>query len=248
VKNILAKGQRTLLEEFAAAGPLLAFGFDGALAPVKDDPRAAQLRKSTQRVLAKVAERYRTVVLSSRPRADVLARLTGVRVNAVVGNHGLEPSPDAQRYHAIVKNWMPLLREMLEGTSGVELENKLYSIAIHYRGAKSESKALHAIKAALAKLGPDARAIQGKLVIDIVPAAAPSKGSALLALRRSLAAESTIFVGGDASDEDVYAADQPPQLLGIRVGRPKESEASYYLSDQRAIDELLELLVELPAN
>jgi trehalose 6-phosphate phosphatase len=141
VKNILAKGERSKLEGFVTKQTLLAFDFDGTLAPIVKDPRAAQLRKRTLRLLTKLAERYPTAVISGRPRADVLARLNGARVQEVIGNHGLEPSPDAPSYHAIVKRWLPNLRESLQDMQGVEIENKLYSLSIHYRLRRARSRA-----------------------------------------------------------------------------------------------------------
>ena len=66
-------------------------------------------------------------------------------VRAVIGNHGLEPSPDAARYHGLVKKWLPQLREALSSIHGLELENKLYSISIHYRRARGRAAARTAI-------------------------------------------------------------------------------------------------------
>jgi trehalose 6-phosphate phosphatase len=244
VRNILAKSQQSTLQHFLASTPLVAFDFDGTLAPEAKNPRSARLRHSTRRALAKVADRYPTVVISGRARADVLARLDGVALKAVVGNHGLEPSPDAARYHALVKSWLPSLRNSLEATQGVEIENKLYSVAIHYRRAKAKRGALAAIQAAIGALGPDARGIEDKLVVNLLPSAAPNKGSALLTLQRSFEAETVIFVGDDAADEDVFAAQGPEHLLGIRVGRPTRTAASFYLTSQTDIDRLLVCLAD----
>jgi trehalose 6-phosphate phosphatase len=247
VKNILVEAQLPVLQRCGAANTLLAFDFDGTLAPLDKDPRAAQLRAGTRRALAAVAERYPTVVISGRARADVLARLGGVATRAVIGNHGLEPSPDAQRYSAMLKTWLPTLRKELDERQGVEIENKLYSLSIHYREAKAKSAALAAIRGAVSALGSEATAIERKWVVDVLPAGAPHRGSALSALRRSLQAESALYVGEDAADDQAFTprADEPDEpLLEVHVGRGGHSKANYYLAAQSDIDRLLKSLLD----
>ena len=56
-------------------------------------------------------------------------------------------------------------------------------------------------------------------------------------------------MGDDETDEDVFALDQPGRLLTIRVGRKRQSLASYFLRNQAEIDRLLEtLLGDAPAR
>jgi trehalose 6-phosphate phosphatase len=244
VKNILAKRELSRLEQFVTPETLIAFNFDGTLAPLSRDPRVAQLRKSTHRLIMQLASHYPTAVISGRPRADVLARLNGAPVRAVIGNFGLEPSPDAPRYHVLVKKWLPRLREVLQDQQGVEIENKLYSISIHYRRARSKTAARGLISNAIEQqLGTQARMVQGKLVLNVLPAEAPNKGTALLGVRHALHLDHTLFVGDDITDEDVFAIDKPQSLLGIRIGRTGHSKASHYLSTQADIDKLLKRLV-----
>ena len=61
------------------------------------------------------------------------------------------------------------------------------------------------------------RVIPGKLVINVVPDAAPSKGDALVALRDRTEADIAMYVGDDVTDEDVFRLDQPEPFTG---GRP----------------------------
>jgi trehalose 6-phosphate phosphatase len=245
VKNILAKSQLDVVRGFTPGNTLLALDFDGTLASITRDPRAAQLRATTRRILAAVAERYPTVVISGRARADVLARLESVPLRAVIGNHGLEPSPEAQSYRAAVKTWLPRLRQSLDGREGVEIENKLYSLSIHYRRARLKRAALGAIREAVSALNGEAESIAGKLVINLLPRGAPHKGSALAALRRTFQTERMIYVGDDSSDEDAFKLQDSEQLLGIRVGRTTRTHAAYYLTKQTDIDRFLESLLQL---
>jgi trehalose 6-phosphate phosphatase len=78
LKNILAKEQHTTLLDFAQERVLLAFDFDGTLAPIVRDPEAAAMRPRTAAMLAKVAKLYPCAVISGRSRADVMAKVDAI--------------------------------------------------------------------------------------------------------------------------------------------------------------------------
>jgi len=77
----------------------------------------------------------------------------------------------------------------------------------------------------------------------VLAAGAPHKGTALASLRRSLAAQSAIYVGADAADPDAFTDETDSTLLSIRIGRSKSSNAAYYLAEQSDIDQLLKALL-----
>jgi trehalose 6-phosphate phosphatase len=89
------------------------------------------------------------------------------------------------------------------------------------------------------------RIVEGKMVVNILPADAPDKGSALLTLRKRLHCQSAIYVGDDDNDEDVFALAQRERLLGIHVGRSPRSQAAYFLPSQADVDRLLVKLVQM---
>jgi trehalose 6-phosphate phosphatase len=128
---------------------------------------------------------------------------------------------------------------------GVEIEDKRYSLAIHYRAAPQKRAARAAIHGAIASLPRPMRMIPGKLVANVVPAGARDKGKMLLELCDQERADLALYVGDDVTDEDVFAIAQPGQLLAMRVGRAMASAARFYLRDQREIDRLLERVVQL---
>ena len=245
MKNILAKAQKPTLKRFANSETLIALDFDGTLTASSKEPRSAQLRAATRRMLAAVAARYPTVVISGRARADVLARLEGVPLRAVIGNHGLEPSPEAQSYRATVKSWLPNLRAQLESEQGIEIENKLYSLSIHYRRSKAKRRALSAIRRAIAELGDAARALEGKQVVNLLPAEAPNKTEALLAQQDSLSTKAAIYLGDDIAGDPVFGSGDPSKLLSVHVGRAANTNAGYYLPKQTDVDRFLASLLEL---
>ena len=248
MRNLLADAHAEVLARFAWSNVLVGLDFDGTLAPIVDDPAAARMRASTRALLARVAASYPVAIVSGRARADVRRRLDGVRVNEVVGNHGLEPGGDIARCREVVARWVPELRRRLADLPGVEIEDKTYSVAVHYRRSRTRRAAHAAIRAAVAALGPGTRSLGGKLVVNVIPIGAPHKGIAMVRLRRELAADTVLYVGDDITDEDVFGFDDPGRLLGVRVGRSRASRADYYIPTQRSMDTLLARLIALRSD
>jgi trehalose 6-phosphate phosphatase len=248
VKDILAAPQLELLAQFAWSNVLVGLDFDGTLAPIVDRPEAARLRARTRALLASLSAEYPVAILSGRSRKDVTARLDGVPVTAVVGNHGLEPGADLAACRALVARWIPTLQQATSDLQGVEIEDKTYSVAIHYRRARARREALARIQAAVAALGRGTRIVRGKLVVNVLPAGAPHKGIALMRLRAELGVDTALYVGDDVTDEDVFSLDDPGRLLCIRVGHHAKSRARFYVQSQRAVDDLLRVLVAMRRN
>lgn len=243
-ENILADHNRPVLQRFAQSKLLLAFDFDGTLAPIVTQPEAAEMRASTRRLLGRVAERYPCVVISGRAREDVLRRVSGIPLRHVSGNHGLEPWAEKSRYVELVGQWATTLHEGLREHEGVIVEDKVYSVSVHYRMAPEKRRALRAISA-LAPSLRGARRIGGSLVVNFLPNDAPGKGDALERARRMLDCDTAIYVGDDDTDEAAFASAPARRLLGVRVGRRHRTHASYSIEQQADIDQLLRELVAI---
>jgi len=244
MRNILSRSNRSLLEQFSWSNVLLAFDYDGTLAPIVANPTRAEMRRRTREALTTLTGLYPVAVISGRARADATNQLRGVGVQQVVGNHGVEPWHATSLLSHEVKQWLPLLEEQFATLRGVTIENKVFSVAVHYRHSREKKKVRGAIARAVAALG-ETRVIGGKQVVNILPVTAPHKGIALERERSRFRCDTAIFVGDDKTDEDVFVLDQPGRLLSIRVGRSRTSAAAYYIPGQRAIDDLLEALVAL---
>lgn len=229
------------LRDVSLGKPLVAFDFDGTLAPIVPDPRTATLRLTTRTLLKAVAKHYPTVVISGRRRADVKGRLSGIPLRAVVGNHGMEPRPRMNR--PLAKKWHTLLAPKLNAIPGVDIENKGLTLAVHYRHAEDRKHARSTILRVTTCI-PDVHIIEGKCVVNLVPQHAPDKAQALLALCRRHRCHSAIFVGDDDNDESVFELSRLGiRLLGVHIGRSQHSHAQYYLQNQRAVDRLLKQIL-----
>ncbi len=245
MKRLLNVRNLEVLEQVAWSKVLLAFDFDGTLAPIVARPGAAAMRRSTFKLFKRVCELYPTAVISGRSRRDVTSRVEGAGVRYVVGNHGLEPGADSPQTERALTEARATLGRLAAETQGLELEDKRYSLAVHYRRSRRKRVARAAVLSAIAELSTPMRVIPGKFVLNVVLASAPNKGDALLALRERERADIAMFIGDDVTDEDVFRLDQPGRLLTVRVEASRTSAAAYFLRDQNEMDQLLESLISL---
>jgi trehalose 6-phosphate phosphatase len=242
MKSILDPACHPVLRQYLDRDTLMAFDYDGTLAPIVSDPACAEMRPRTRDLLRQVALQYRTVVITGRRRMDTLRFLEGIPLLEVIGNHGAEsrgtkPGSVIQR----VADWRRELEAALQTMQGVTLEDKRYSLSIHYRQSRDKDAASRIISMAEQLQG--ARRIGGKFVLNIVPDESPGKGTALLRLCERFKIPRSVFVGDDDTDEDVFAADKHSTILGIRVGVIEKTCARYYINDQGDIDSLLEAML-----
>ena len=245
MRRLFAQRNLELLAQLAWSNLLLAFDFDGTLAPIVADRELAGMRAKTAELFRRTCKLYPCAVISGRSKADVGERLGEAEVKYVIGNHGLEPGHGLSGFAVEVASVRPQLAHALARCQGVELEDKTYSLAIHYRKSRQKRQARVAIRDAVLALPLPMRVVAGKLVVNVVPERAANKGDALLELRARESANTAFYVGDDVTDEDVFALDQPGRLFTVRVGRAKSSAAKYFLRDQREVDALLHKLVEL---
>ncbi len=201
------------------------------------------MRRSTERLLGRVAARWPCAVVSGRSYAHVL-RLTRGIAPVVVGNHGYElgrarPVPRATLDR--VRAWRAALERELAGAA-VYFEDKRSTLSVHYGlGRRWRPVEAAALRAAARLEG--ARLVRGKKVLNVIPEGFPNKGDAVRALLRMQRVDTALYAGDDVTDEDAFAVGEP-LVLGVRVG-PGRSIAPYRIATQERVDELLEVLVEL---
>lgn len=244
--HLLGAAGRAALRALARGRALLAFDFDGTLAPIAERPERARMPARTRRLLAAVARLYPCAVISGRARRDLRRRLRDVPLVALSGSHGAEgpgrrPSNDGP---ARVRGWAARLRRHLRRVRGVALEAKPHGVAVHYRRARDKEGARVAILEAVTAL-EGARWTFGKEVVEVMAAGAQTKGDALAALRRRLKPRATLYVGDDLTDEDAFASAGPGGLLSVRVAPAEGTTARFRLDAQAEVESLLDELVRL---
>ena len=237
---LLSRASRAILMRLAQERTLCAFDFDGTLSPIVDHPGQAVMDDRTLSLLGRLAALYPCVIVSGRGRADVLGRLSGVKVARVIGNHGAETEATTRKPGRRLEQWKASLELELGTLPGVWVEDKGLSLAVHYRQSPQKTEARRRILAAALNLD-QVRVVGGKQVVNLVVNRAPDKGEALAVERDRMKCNWVLYVGDDENDEDAFALDG--NLVPVRIGRKQRSHARYYLRTQAEIDKLLELLV-----
>jgi trehalose 6-phosphate phosphatase len=244
MKSIFGQKSLQVLSQFARSNVVLAFDYDGTLAPIVSDPARAFMRPSTRHLMSEVSALYPCIVISGRAQDDALRKLRGSGVRLVIGNHGLEPWHGHNPLLGHVQLWASRLESHLRHHRGVFIENKLFSLAVHYRQTRQKRRVRAAILEVIERL-PGTRVIGGKDVVNLVPEGAPHKGVALQRARDRLGCDTALYIGDDETDEDVFALDDPGRLLTVRVGPKRSSQAQYCIRGQPEIDRLLRTLLDL---
>ena len=244
--HILTRRPLATLARFASSNVLVAFDYDGTLAAIASTPTQARMRARTERLLRAIAERYPCVVISGRMRADIARRIESVPLWHVAGNHGVEPwgEGESDEYASRVRAWIRPLKRRLAAHKGVVIEDKTYSITVHYRHARSKGRAILSIMDAARRLR-GSRVMGGNQAVNIVPRGAPHKGVALERVRNLLACDTIIYVGDDETDEDAFRSAPPARLLAIRIGAKRGSRARHWLKSQAEVDAFLQALLSL---
>jgi trehalose-6-phosphatase len=85
----------------------------------------------------------------------------------------------------------------------------------------------------------------GSINVMHLLSAAPRKGPAIDRRREDFSCDTLLYVGDDATDEEVFRLQPRGRLLSIRVGRARTSAATCYIRSQAEIDRVLQTLIGL---
>lgn len=249
MKYLFSKTGLQLLESLTLTKVLYAFDFDGTLAPIVSSPERAGMTVKTSDLLKVLTSKTPSAILSGRSIRDLEKRLPPIKSH-LVGNHGLEGLPSQKssihQIEKICRGWKRQIEQswpkILKG-SEVFLEDKTYSLALHYRGSRNKREVKPRLFELLKELNPVPRIVLGKSVINLVPVGAPHKGVALLELMGHLKIHCALYIGDDDTDEDVFSLPDE-RIISVRVGHKRASNAQFYIKRQTEINKILSKLVK----
>jgi len=237
------------LDRIAGPGLLCVFDFDGTLSPIVADPEHAVLPDAMQQRLIELSALAPVAIITGRAVQDLRARLQ-FTPDFLVGNHGIEGIPGweqrAQQYQAVCQGWARTvahaLQDPLRFDPNIKIEDKRYSMSVHYRLARDQNLTETRLMELFSVLAPAPRVVAGKCVFNLVPQGAPHKGSALEQLMRDGAARNALYVGDDVTDEDVFRLKRS-DLMSIRVEHAANSAADFFLDRLADVERLLDELI-----
>jgi len=249
MESIFSEAGRQCLEQAIHAQTLCAFDFDGTLSPIVPHPEQAYLPDSVRQRLQELGRYAPVAIITGRSLQDIRMRV-GFEPQYMVGNHGIEGLPGWEKRSAqhreLCSRWermlTAVLRENAQFDRGLEIENKQYSLSVHFRHVQDPARSERQLAQLINTLLPEARIVAGKFLFNLLPPGAEDKGSAILKLLQMSGASNAIYVGDDVTDEDVFRMHHP-DILSIRVEALQESAAQWYLPHPTDILTLLDDLI-----
>ena len=236
---------------------MLFLDYDGTLTPIVKNPDKATLRRRARNVLQRLSTNPRCAiaVVSGRDLTNIKKKV-GLKNIIYSGNHGLQiqgpkinfTAPVPADFRMVLRKIKRDLKKIFRSVRGIFLEDKGLTLAVHYRRVSTGLIAF-VVWAVLKIAMPYVRKKEivialGKKVLEIRPAVAWDKGSAVLWLlnrqKSILHSQSVlpIYIGDDVTDEDVFDA-LKDEGLTIFVGHPKKSHAKYYLKNTKEVFKFL---------
>ncbi|MGI8330138.1 trehalose-phosphatase [Actinomadura scrupuli] len=205
---------------------LLAFDFDGVLAPIVADPAAARAHPRAARALAHLAPRVGSVVVITGRPAGVaveyggLADIDGL---IVLGQYGAERwesgkliTPEPSPAVAEVRTKLPRVLETAGAPPGVFIEDKGHALAVHTRRAAEPGVALERLRSLLVALAERHGLVvePGRFVLELRPPGM-DKGVALRAIVAERGAGAVLYAGDDLGDLPAFDAVEALRAEGV---------------------------------
>jgi trehalose 6-phosphate phosphatase len=208
---------------------------DGTLAPIAARPQDVRPEPRRNGLIQRLVKALdgRLAVVSGRTLADVDRILEG-KVAAVAAVHGLvRREADGMRHeaqpHPELAHAAALFREFAACDSGVIVEEKGLSVALHYRLAPRHGAAAKAFAERIA--AETGLTLQGGDMVEELRTPGPTKGDSVRAFMAQppFRGATPVFLGDDATDEHGFAAVAEAGGFGVLVGPPRETRARFRL-------------------
>jgi trehalose 6-phosphate phosphatase len=211
---------------------------DGTLLELEADPELVRADARLLGLLDLLGSTYGgAVALVSGRSLEQLDRIFGQYEVAAAASHGLEQRlPDGTVLHRaseVPAGSVERVVEFAGRNPGLVVEQKPFSVGLHYRARPElESAVLEAMEKINAELDNDAMLMRGKMVVELLPAAA-NKGSAIRSFMQAVpfAGRLPVFIGDDVTDEYGFAVINELGGMSIRVGDAAGSAADWQLQN-----------------
>lgn len=229
------------------SGWALFLDFDGTLVDIAQRPDGIVVAAGLPDLLTRLSEMLggALAVVSGRPIAFLDERLAPF-AGDMAGLHGTERRvggamhPCRPEDHPRLREAVARMRETFDGRTGVIIEDKGCSVALHWRLAPGEEAAARAfIGEAGERLGASYRIQYGKAVAELLPAAS-GKGAVIEQFLQEAPyrGRRPLFIGDDLTDETGFATVNRLGGAAIRIG-DGETVAAHRLPSPEALRDCL---------
>lgn len=224
------------------------FDIDGTLVDIAPTPSEIFLEHDLHVLIRRLhrSSGGALALISGRSIADVDSIFAGSSL-PVAGQHGLERRNalgNISRHNAIPEQLAEARKRLGEATarhSGLLLEDKGLSLALHYRAAPALASFAHRIMRDLhADIGPDYTILSGKRVVELKPSG-KDKGEAVREFMEEepFRGRIPVFIGDDVTDEHGFKVVNAHRGHSIKVGGGQTS-ARWRLRNVEAVRSWLE--------
>ena len=215
---------------------------DGTILDIAPTPREVFVSHALRDTLARLRERTGGALafVSGRPINELDLIFSPLQLPAI-GGHGAEirigaaemaPAPRLPSLDADVKRQFAAIAE---AGPGIVLEDKGYSLALHYRLAPDKERLVRdsAARICATLAGSKIELLEGKLVVEIKQSGV-TKATAVRELMSCapFAGRRPIFIGDDVTDLSVFAI--IPAYKGISIGVGREAPGVDFCFDKPA--------------
>lgn len=227
---------RSLVPHLSETAILL--DIDGTLLDLAPTPREVWVPPGLAKTLNRLVERTNgaLALVSGRSLNDI-DLIFAPDLFPAVGGHGAEmrigPDSEAVAAHAppMDKELKRRLAAIAKLSPGILLEDKGYSLALHYRLAPHAEKAIYAAVSLIRADLPNApiEVLPGKCVCEIKHSGfTKASGVRDLMTREPFKGRRPLFIGDDVTDETVFAIMPDLDGLAFSVGRRAKGVAGHF--------------------
>jgi len=227
VTQQIANAAADIFADLDAKSIALLLDVDGTMIDIGPSPHEVDVSDDLRDSLARLlrATGGAVALVSGRPVADLDALFAPLKLPAI-GGHGAELRVRGGEIISSVALLSPDLRRHLAEAatpgSGIIVEDKGYSLALHYRnGPQHEDRLRSHIAAGRAAFpGEATEVLPGKAMLEVKrPNVSKGDGVRELMTHPPFAGRMPVFIGDDVTDESVFAVLPGLGGKGFSVGR-----------------------------
>ena len=250
IKKLNFKRKEKLIDSFKKAKKrILFFDYDGTLAPFEKLPENAKPTPELFEVLDKIDNDENTdlVLITGRDK-ETFNKWFGHKNYKLITEHGAwfkDRDKDWVMLEALTNNWfgaiLPILESFMDRTPGALIEEKVYSLAWHYRnsdpdlGQRRANQLVSTIEGLISN--HNLEILEGDKVIEI-KVSGVNKGRSANKLLLEKNYDFIFAIGDDLTDEYMFE-ELPEHTYTVKVGL-KKTVANYYVEGTKQVRKLLE--------